>query len=335
VSRSVASVAQIKGQVGSGTGFLAAPGVIATNAHILKDELIARLAALFPATEGSEKGPYPVQLMYIDRSRDIALLRVECRLPPLPLAQDYQFQRGEDLTIIGNPSGMGGTVTLENAVNRGVLSTEVELFGQRWFQLAASLNPGNSGGPAIDSVGRVIGIVTLKSAAEEGQSYCIPIAALTTALDQVIDLPDEERSRLGRKHDAQCLFRVFTALGQTYLNVLGQRALAGMTQAEGAKEPMDESLPPPQTLDNATSLYEGVHKGYFAAFREFVESPETDPAIRHDLEELERSIEQFKSAAAQPVEDSGRSGLDYLSDQHQFDKLTRRLAHALDTDLEE
>ena len=146
VSKNEASVAKVQGKFGSGTGFLVAPGIIATNEHVINGELVANLTARFPSAAGRDQGPFAVRLLYVDPPRDLALLKVESTLAPIEVARRYKFQRGEDITIIGNPGGLGGAVALENAITRGVLSTEAEFRGQRWYQLGASVNPGNSGG---------------------------------------------------------------------------------------------------------------------------------------------------------------------------------------------
>ena len=199
VEQSEPSIALVKGTGSIGTGFLVRPGVLVTNAHVIDDEFIAGLEVAFPSAEETKRGPYPAELLYEDRKRDLAVLAVKVDLPPLKVAPSYTFRKGEDITIIGNP-GLGGDLVLENAVSRGVLSTKAEIDGQKFYQLGASINPGNSGGPVFDSQGRVIGVATLKSAKEEGLAFCIPVEDIRDALDKVSAQKPGEVEQVRSKH---------------------------------------------------------------------------------------------------------------------------------------
>ena len=105
-------------------------------------------------------------------------------LSPLEIDPSYQFRRGQEVTVIGNP-GIGNKLVLENAVSRGVMSTTAVIEGQSFYQLSIAINPGNSGGPVIDSTGRVIGVATLKATSLEATAFCIPANDLLLAIDQV------------------------------------------------------------------------------------------------------------------------------------------------------
>ena len=112
--------------------------------------------------------------MYEDRKRDIAFLAVKSDLPVLRVAPNYSFVKGEDILVIGNP-GLGDEVVLENAISRGVMSSKTVIDGMNYHQMNISINPGNSGGPVFDSLGRVIGVATLKSSKTEAMGFCIPV----------------------------------------------------------------------------------------------------------------------------------------------------------------
>lgn len=73
VARSEAAVAQIKGRFGSGSGFLVGPGLLATNAHVVAEEIPADLRVYFPSRDGVRKGPYRAALVVENVPRDIAL----------------------------------------------------------------------------------------------------------------------------------------------------------------------------------------------------------------------------------------------------------------------
>jgi S1-C subfamily serine protease len=188
------SVALIKGKKGSGTGFIVRAGIVATNAHVIDGEKVAELEVRFPSAAESKQGPLPARVLYKDTDRDLALLAVATDLPPVRVAKGYKFRKGEDITVIGNP-GVGGQFILENAISRGILSSVTKLDSHTFYQLGIAINPGNSGGPVFDPKGRVIGVVTLKTAKREGLAFAIPADDLLTALDAAPSaIPSEPRA---------------------------------------------------------------------------------------------------------------------------------------------
>jgi S1-C subfamily serine protease/HEAT repeat protein len=181
VARSEPSVALVKGKQGLGTGFLVKPGILVTSAHVIAHERIHDIEIRFPSADEARKGPFSAELLDQDRVRDLAILEVKSDLPPLEVADSYEFKKGEDITVIGNP-GVGSDLVLENAVSRGVASSQVVIDGQSFLQLGVSINPGNSGGPVFDARGRVIGVASLRTTRQEALAFCIPAEDLRAAL---------------------------------------------------------------------------------------------------------------------------------------------------------
>ena len=181
VAESEPSVALIKGKMTSGTGFLVAPGLLATNAHVIDDEFIRDLEVHFVSADEKHKDSLHAELLYEDLERDLAFLAVKTDLKPLRVAKSYTFRKGEDVTVIGNP-GLGDGQVLENAISRGVMSTKTQINGKSFYQLGIAINPGASGGPVFDSSGRVIGVATLKSTKQESTGFSIPTEDLQAAL---------------------------------------------------------------------------------------------------------------------------------------------------------
>src|SRR5262249_12711593 len=144
------SVALVKGAGSSGTGFLVGPGIVATNAHVIDEEFVSSLEVRFPSAPEGQQGPLPAELLYEDAKRDLAFLRIQASLPAIDVAPSYKFQKGEDITVIGNP-GLGDEIVLENAISRGVMSSKAVLEGMNYLQINMAINPGNSGGPVFDS----------------------------------------------------------------------------------------------------------------------------------------------------------------------------------------
>ena len=177
-------MALIRGKLGSGTGFLAGPNLIVTNSHVVDDEFIDNHRNLLPLGRRRQQGADQGHVALRGPEARPGLPRREDPLPPLEVAPSYNFRKGEDITVIGNP-GMGDDSVLENAISRGIMSTKTTIEGQAFYQLNIAINPGNSGGPVFDSMGRVIGVATLKAAKQEGMAFCIPVDDLNAALDAV------------------------------------------------------------------------------------------------------------------------------------------------------
>ena len=180
VARSEAAVALIQGEGGSGSGFLISPGLVITNAHVLNDEFMKNIEIHFPSGAANVKGPFKAKLLYEDAHRDLAVVSINSKATPLKLAKAFTFRRGQDITVIGSP-GVGGHL-LKNAVSRGVMSTETEIDGQKFYQLGIAINPGNSGGPVFDAYGDVIGVIKSRAAEEEGLAFCVPLSDVRSVL---------------------------------------------------------------------------------------------------------------------------------------------------------
>jgi S1-C subfamily serine protease len=155
VRRTKPAVLYLKGLNKSGTGFfITDTGVIATNAHVARDE--ESLLAVLPGGLQLE-----AKVVYIDGELDIALLKVAGNnFPYLTLADTSLVQQGESVFAIGNPGD-----AMLFSVTKGVVSA-VGKFDRAgpgtWIQTDTPINPGNSGGPLVNSRGEVIGISTQK-----------------------------------------------------------------------------------------------------------------------------------------------------------------------------
>jgi S1-C subfamily serine protease len=229
VARCEPSVALIKGRVGSGTGFVIKRGIVATNSHVIEEELISGLEVRFPGAPAGKQGPLPAQLLYEDRKRDLAFLAVATDLPALELVRDYAFQKGEDITVIGSP-GLGEDVVLENAISRGVMSAKIVIEGMNYYQMSIAINPGNSGGPVFDSTGRVIGVATLKANKAEAMGFCIPVEELRVATKEL----GQSHPEMIARHRAVATFKALTLAGVIY--VFGIVARSGHLQGADAED---------------------------------------------------------------------------------------------------
>jgi hypothetical protein len=153
---------------------------------------------------------------------------------------NFAFQKGQDVIVIGSP-GVAADVSLENAVSKGVVSTETTIDGETYRQLGISINPGNSGGPVIDGSGDVIGVVTLKAKEQEGLAFCIPFNELRTSMTAARQISKADQE-LGRSnHRARAVFFVIAIAGGLYEDCMGD-FVDGMQAAIARGRRADDGL---------------------------------------------------------------------------------------------
>lgn len=184
------SVCRIRTRNSIGSGFVVGPNLICTNEHVVGLEDEAGWVVEFPAHDGRQFSR--VTLAYAADGLDLALLRV-ANLPddfrPITVGTRAQLQKGDRLVVIGSPGG------LENVVTEGIVGSFQEIKSQTFIQLSVTVNPGNSGGPALNEFGEVAGVVTLK-AEQEGIGMAIPGDEVQRAIKELARLPADESRRL-------------------------------------------------------------------------------------------------------------------------------------------
>jgi serine protease Do len=174
-------------QQGLGTGFVIdKSGLIATNLHVIGE---ARPIGVQTA-DGKSLVVKSVEAS--DRSLDLAIVRVDSTdLTPLELAVGESPAAGEPVVVMGNPQG------LKHSVVSGVVSGAREIDGRTMLQLAIPVEPGNSGGPVLDLQGRVLGIVTMKSAVTENLGFAVAVNDLKTLRDKPNPVPIDRWLTIG------------------------------------------------------------------------------------------------------------------------------------------
>jgi serine protease DegQ len=152
-------------------------GYIVTNHHAVQDasELVVVLA------NGTL---YPARVVGADPESDLALLRIDARgLQPIALADLNDVAVGDIVLAIGNPLGIGQTVT------QGIVSAIVRKGAapvENFVQTDAAINPGNSGGALVDTAGRLVGINTVilsHGGGSEGLGFAIPVDLVQTVAE--------------------------------------------------------------------------------------------------------------------------------------------------------
>jgi serine protease Do len=174
-----------------GSGFIIhSTGYIVTNNHVVEDatEIKVTLAS---------KEEFDATLIGRDPKTDIALLKIESNtpLPTVPFGNSDQLAVGDWVLAIGNPFGLGHTVTA------GIVSAKGRIIGagpyDDFIQTDASINPGNSGGPLFNMKGEVIGINTAIVASGQGIGFAIPSDLAKEVLLQLHDEGKVTRGWLG------------------------------------------------------------------------------------------------------------------------------------------
>ena len=162
---------QVQRSLGSGV-IVDASGLIVTNNHVIEgaDEVKVSLA---------DKREFEATLVLKDPRTDLAILRVKDgreRFPVLDFADSDALQVGDVVLAIGNPFGVGQTVT--QGIVSALARTQVGVSDYQFFiQTDAAINPGNSGGALVDMAGKLVGINTAifsRSGGSQGVGFAIP-----------------------------------------------------------------------------------------------------------------------------------------------------------------
>ena len=182
-------------QIAAGSGVVvdAKNGYVMTNAHVVKDarEMLVTLR---------DNRRLPAKLVGADPGTDIALLKVDPKnLVEARFGDSDALQVGDFVLAIGNPFGLGQTVTsgIVSALGRSGLS--VEGF-EHFIQTDASINPGNSGGALINLKGELVGINTAiigPAGGNVGIGFAVPAVMARAVMDQLIRYGEVKRGRLG------------------------------------------------------------------------------------------------------------------------------------------
>ncbi|MBF2055182.1 MAG: trypsin-like peptidase domain-containing protein [Candidatus Sericytochromatia bacterium] len=162
---------------GAGSGF-----VIDKSGHVVTNYHVVQGAQRFFVAFGNREQSYPAQLVGFDQSNDLAVLKVDAPanlLKPVQLGDSDKLQVGQTAVAIGNPFGLGQTITtgVVSSLNRDIQAENNRVMSGL-IQTDAAINRGNSGGPLFDSRGRVIGVNTMiysPSGGSVGIGFAIPI----------------------------------------------------------------------------------------------------------------------------------------------------------------
>jgi serine protease Do len=181
-------------QSGEGSGvIISADGYIVTNDHVVDGA--TELSVVL-----SDKREMKARVVGKDAKTDIALVKVDAsNLPYVRLGSSAAVEVGDIALAVGNPFGLGQTVTMGivSATGRGGLGIEDY---EDFIQTDASINPGNSGGALVNTKGELIGINTAilsRSGGNQGVGFAVPIDMVRHVMTQLRDKGVVTRARLG------------------------------------------------------------------------------------------------------------------------------------------
>ncbi len=179
---------------GSGVIIDAADGYILTNHHVVKDAEEVTIVL-------QDRRQIRATVIGSDAATDIALLQIEAKgLKAVPISDSDTLRVGDSVAAIGNPFGIGQTVTtgIVSALSRqtGINSEGYEDF----IQTDASINPGNSGGALVDYNGNLVGInsaIISPAGGNVGIGFAVPINMAMSIVDQLLEYGEIRRGMLG------------------------------------------------------------------------------------------------------------------------------------------
>ena len=184
---------RVQQAAGSGVIVDAGRGYVVTNNHVVKgaDEIVVTL---------KDRRRLKAKLVGSDPGTDVALLRIEADgLTALPIGDSEAVRVGDFVAAIGNPFGLGQTVTAGIVSALGRSGLRIEGY-ENFIQTDASINPGNSGGALVNFQGELIGINTAiigPAGGNVGIGFAVPSSMVKGVVRQLIDTGEVRRGRLG------------------------------------------------------------------------------------------------------------------------------------------
>jgi Do/DeqQ family serine protease len=177
---------------GSGVIVDVAQGYVLTNSHVVENA-----SSIEVTTKDNRR--LKARLIGRDTETDIAVLQIPSgNLTAVPMGDSDRLQVGDFVLAVGNPFGLGQTVTsgIISALGR---SPGIEGY-EDFIQTDASINPGNSGGPLVDLQGRIVGIntaIVAPSGGNVGIGFAVPVNMARQVMDQLTRYGEIKRGRIG------------------------------------------------------------------------------------------------------------------------------------------
>ena len=193
-----------------GSGFFVKEDVIATNLHVIED------AASGYAKIIGKKEKYDISgFVAIDKQRDLVLLKLQdANAPIIALAESNDVSVGDEVYAIGNPQGLEGTFS------KGIVSSVRKVDKDIFLQITAPISPGSSGGPVLNTEGKVVGVSFATFNSGQNLNFAIPVSYLRLLLSlknpltyfPPLDQARERKSHISVKFSVQKTLMVLSGL---------------------------------------------------------------------------------------------------------------------------
>jgi len=180
---------------GLGSGVVVSPdGYILTNNHVVDGATDVRVTL-------PDRREFKAKVIGTDPKTDIAVVKIEAtNLPVITVGNSSKIQVGDGVLAIGNPYGVGQTVTMGIVSATGRAGLGIEDY-EDFIQTDASINPGNSGGALVNDRGELIGINTAilapGSGGNQGIGFAVPVNLARQVMDQIVSHGSVQRAYLG------------------------------------------------------------------------------------------------------------------------------------------
>ncbi|CAJ1399590.1 unnamed protein product [Effrenium voratum] len=186
---------------GQGSGFCVdgKAGFILTNAHVVQGA--DRISVNFAGRHASLE----CDLLETDEVIDLAVLQVKDRsklpLPSMAMGHSESVKTGDWAIVLGNPLGLQNTCTLGivSSLERSTGETGFDWMRHPLLQTDAAVNQGNSGGPMLNEIGEVIGMISMRALFGEGIGFAVPVDSIRSALPSLLSGKKVPRSYIGLK----------------------------------------------------------------------------------------------------------------------------------------
>ena len=182
-----------EGGLGSGV-IVSSDGYILTNNHVVDGATDVRVTL-------PDRREFKANVIGTDPKTDVAVIKIDAAdLPAITVGNSSKLQVGDEVLAIGNPYGVGQTVTMGivSATGRGNLGIEDY---EDFIQTDASINPGNSGGALVNDRGELVGINTAILAAgsggNQGIGFAVPVNLVREVMDQIVAHGEVTRAYIG------------------------------------------------------------------------------------------------------------------------------------------
>jgi len=314
IQRALESVAVIACRFGHGSAFVAAPGVLVTNYHVIADDAIEDLQALFfdPLTHAA--AGFRVALIAEDPEHDLAFLRTDAPAPPLATSGAFRHQNGHKVAVIGSPGVGAGGERLENVVTDGRLGPvfSSDFAPDRW-SLSLTLNPGNSGGPVLDAAtAEVLGVTVAKFTTAEGLALAVPHDVVMSGLERAASAGAADAARADSQHRQRHCLRQLAGFTAAATAALEQCALENDEEGGDISSVLGDSLVSRQagifSRDLALAI-DGLGEHLVPSLERLRDDPLCPAVVRQDLLEgwrqldlLARRLRSAPGGGGEPLE---------------------------------